>query len=49
VAVTVLAPFGFSRSEALAYIIAFQAVSYAVVIVWGSIGLWQLRLASMHS
>ena len=41
VAVTVLAPFGFSRNEALVYIIAFQAVSYSVVIVWGAAGLWR--------
>jgi glycosyltransferase 2 family protein len=42
VAVTVLAPFGFSRDAALAYIIAAQAVIYAVVIVWGALGLWAL-------
>ena len=42
VAVAVLAPFGFSQSEALAYIIAFQAMAYSVVIVWGFVGLWQL-------
>ena len=39
VAVTVLTPFDFSRSEALACIIAFQAVNYGVVIVWGFMGL----------
>ena len=42
VAVTILTPFDFSRSEALAYIIAFQAVNYVVVIVWGTMGLWRL-------
>ena len=42
VAVAVLTPFHFSRSEALAYIITFQIVNYAVLIVWGSIGLWRL-------
>jgi uncharacterized protein (TIRG00374 family) len=42
VAVTVLAPFGFSREAALAYIIAVQAVMYVVVIVWGGLGLWAL-------
>lgn len=42
VAVTVLAPFGFSKAEALAFIIGWQAVIYAVVIVWGLIGLWNL-------
>lgn len=43
VAVTVLAPFGFTRSAALVYIIAFQLVSYAVVGIWGGIGLWQMQ------
>lgn len=43
VAVTILVPFGFAQSEALIYIIAFQAVSYFVVIIWGIIGLWQLQ------
>jgi glycosyltransferase 2 family protein len=43
VAVTVLGPFDFSRDQALIYIIAFQAVSYAVVIIWGLLGIWQLN------
>ena len=42
VAVTLLPPFGFSRSEALAYIIVAQAITYAVVTVWGLLGLWRL-------
>ena len=42
VAVTVLAPFGFSQAEALAFIVGLQAVTYAVVILWGLIGLWNL-------
>jgi glycosyltransferase 2 family protein len=42
VAVTVLAPFGFSKAEALAFIIGAQAVTYMVVIVWGLLGLWNL-------
>ncbi len=42
VAVTVLPPFGFGQSEALAYILAYQAVTYLVVMVWGFLGLWQL-------
>lgn len=42
VAVTVLTPFGFEQSEALVFILAFQAVSYAIVIVWGLTGLWRL-------
>lgn len=42
VAVTVLAPFGYPRNDALAYILVFQAIGYAVVIVWGVSGLWRL-------
>jgi hypothetical protein len=43
VAVTVLVPFGFSQSEALAYIVLFQAISYITIVSWGFIGMWQLR------
>jgi uncharacterized protein (TIRG00374 family) len=39
VAATVLVPFGYSKNSALAYIITFQALIYAVVTVWGSLGL----------
>jgi hypothetical protein len=42
VAVTVLAPFGFARNDALALILAMQAVLYLLVIVWGPLGLWAL-------
>jgi len=42
VAVTVLAPFGFSRSAALAYILVLQATTYFVVTVWGVWGWWRL-------
>ena len=42
VAVTVLPPFGISRSDALVYILAVQAVIYLVVIVWGGLGIWRL-------
>jgi glycosyltransferase 2 family protein len=49
VAVTVLAPFGFARDEALAFILATQAVNvYAVVIVWGTLGLWSLGVRSLR-
>jgi glycosyltransferase 2 family protein len=40
VAVTVLAPFGFSRTDAIAYILIVQALSYLVIGGWGGIGLW---------
>lgn len=43
VAVTVLVPFGFSRSEALAYILISQILNYLVVSFWGLLGLWQLN------
>lgn len=46
VAVTILPIFSFSQSEALAYIIAFQAMSYSVVVLWGSVGLWRLGVAT---
>lgn len=39
VAVTVLVPFGFTRTDALAYILLAQAGIYLVVTVWGTIGL----------
>ena len=48
VAVTVLAPFGFARDEALAFILAAQAVIYAVVIVWGALGLWSLGVRNLR-
>lgn len=44
VAVTVLAPFGFSRNDALAFILAFQAANYLCVLVWGGLGLWRTSL-----
>lgn len=40
VAVTVLTPFGFSRSTAIAFILLFQAMTYAVFLFWGAIGIW---------
>ena len=41
VAVTVLVPFGFSRADALAYIVIRQVLNYIVVTLWGRLGLWQ--------
>ncbi|MCQ3930221.1 MAG: hypothetical protein DPW16_07155 [Chloroflexi bacterium] len=43
VAVTVLVPFGFSRDEALVYIISFQAITYVIVLTWGLTGWWWLN------
>ena len=43
VAVTVLVPFGFSRADALAYILISQILNYLVVSFWGLLGLWQIN------
>jgi uncharacterized protein (TIRG00374 family) len=38
VSVGILVPFGFSPSDALVFIVAFQAVIYLSVIAWGGVG-----------
>jgi glycosyltransferase 2 family protein len=43
VAVSVLGPFGFSRTSAIAYIVVAQALSYVVIGVWGGVGLIRYR------
>ena len=43
VAVTVLTPFGYSRSGAIALVLALQTIAYAVVLTFGLIGVQQLR------
>jgi uncharacterized protein (TIRG00374 family) len=43
VAVSVLPPFGLSRTDAVAYILIAQAAGYVVVGVWGAIGLTRYR------
>jgi uncharacterized membrane protein YbhN (UPF0104 family) len=43
VAVTVLMPFGFSRVDAIAYILVAQAVLYVVIGFWGSWALFRYR------
>lgn len=45
VAVTVLVPFGFSRTDAIAFILVAQAWSYVVVGIWGGIALLRHRAA----
>jgi len=45
VAVSILPPFGFSRSDAVAYILMVQAFGYVVITALGLIGLWQYRSA----
>jgi uncharacterized membrane protein YbhN (UPF0104 family) len=44
VAVTVLVPLGYPRSEVLAYIIVAQALGYVIITVWGLLGLWRLQV-----
>jgi uncharacterized membrane protein YbhN (UPF0104 family) len=43
VAVTVLSPFGFSRADAIAFILVAQAMMYVVIGFWGSLGLLKYR------
>ena len=43
VAVLVMTRYGFSRHEALTYILTFQAVSYLAALFYGLIGMWQLN------
>lgn len=48
VAVSVLVPFGFLRSQALAFILLLQGMNYLVILLWGLIGLWRVRAAFIH-
>jgi hypothetical protein len=43
VAVAVLTPFGFSRTDAIAFILVAQALMYVVIGFWGSLGLWRWK------
>lgn len=43
IAIIVMTPFGFSRADALAYIIIAQLLNYIVVSFWGVLGLWQIN------
>ena len=43
VAVSILVPFGFSKTNAIAYILVFQALQYVVVGVWGALGFLKYR------
>lgn len=43
VAVSVLVPFGFSRTDAIAYILVAQALQYVVIGLWGALGFLQYR------
>ena len=45
VAVTVLTPFGFSRADAIAFILVAQVLTYVVIGAYGAIGLLKFRTA----
>jgi glycosyltransferase 2 family protein len=49
VAVAILVPFGFSRSEALTYILVSQVINYLLVGFWGLIGLWQINKSNIRA
>ncbi len=43
VAVTILTPFGLSRTDAIAYILLMQALNYVCILTWGLIGFARSR------
>ena len=43
VTVSVMTPFGFSRADAIAFILVTQAVGYVVIGFWGALGLFRYR------
>jgi hypothetical protein len=43
VAVTVLTPFAFTRTDAIAYILVAQALGYVVIGFWGGLSLLRYR------
>ena len=43
VAVSLLVPFGMSRTDAVGYILLAQALPYVVIGGWGAVGLWKFR------
>ena len=48
VAVAVLTPFGFARTDAIAYILVVQALGYVVVGLWGAGGIARYRADKME-
>ncbi|GAB4307106.1 MAG: lysylphosphatidylglycerol synthase transmembrane domain-containing protein [Phototrophicales bacterium] len=46
VTVSVLGIFGLNESQALSFIIAFQGITYLLVIIWGTTGIWRLSAKS---
>lgn len=49
VAITILISFGFSRSNALAYILLAQACSYLIITFWGMLGSWYIGVGSFYN
>ena len=49
VAISVLTPFGLSKTDAVAYILLFQAMNYAVVLFWGAMGFAQGRKGAVEA
>lgn len=48
VAVSVLVPFGMSRTDAVGYILLAQALQYVVVGGWGAAGFWKFRRGTIE-
>jgi uncharacterized protein (TIRG00374 family) len=44
VAVTILAIYGFPKSQALAFILVAQGIAMILTLIWGLIGLWMLGI-----
>ncbi len=49
VAVSILTPFGFSKTNAIAYILLYQALQYVLVTFWGLIALARSRGISFRT
>jgi glycosyltransferase 2 family protein len=49
VAVSILVPFGMSRTDAVGYILLAQALQYLVVGGWGAVGFFKFRRANIKS
>jgi uncharacterized membrane protein YbhN (UPF0104 family) len=47
VTVTTLAPFGISKTHALAYILISQILGYIIIGFWGLVGFWQFNKRTM--
>jgi uncharacterized membrane protein YbhN (UPF0104 family) len=47
-AVSVLVPFGFSKPQALAFILISQVLNYLIISFFGLLGLWHLNINSPY-